>query len=124
MLIFAWYIAPYKLRAERFFNGCPIRYCAMDDFTKQIIKEKGSWVETEVEGDRAIVKVSASEKVLAELDKVFERLPDDFMTNTISKTAYFKPRIKPRYDKEKDKIIFDGEAVAPVSLSVIDTKIK
>lgn len=64
-----WFICPYKK-----ISGEPERYCAMDDFTAQIYADGGSWCETEILGDRAIVKVKASQATI----------------DTISATAGFK----------------------------------
>lgn len=122
MLQIAWYICPYKRRLDA---PRPTRYCAMDDYTQQIIyTDGGNWSETEVEGDRAIVKVSASKDTLKELNKVFERLPDDFLTNIFKKSEVFKPRRKPRYDKDTDTIICDGEIQPTKSLEEVDRSVK
>ncbi len=52
----AWYLCQYK----RDINAPhPARYCAMDDYTAQIVADGGRWAETEVLGNWAIVKVSA-----------------------------------------------------------------
>lgn len=60
----AWYAAPYKRRDDT----TPGRYCAMDDFTTQILADGGNWTETEILGDHAIVKVRASDATLALID--------------------------------------------------------
>lgn len=77
-----WYICPYK----RVLNTPQhIRYCAMDDYTKQIIyQDKGNWSETEVLGNRAIVKVKASASTLAILDGVFKRIPKNALNLSLS----------------------------------------
>ena len=78
----AWYICPYKrdLTETR-----PTRYCAMDDYTQQIIYiDGGNWTEIEILGDRAIVKVRASAGTLAILDSVFKRLPKDRLDDSLS----------------------------------------
>lgn len=58
----AWYLAPYKRRNPG--ELPPQRYCAMDDFTDQIRADGGTWDETEILGDRALVKVNASQATL------------------------------------------------------------
>lgn len=77
----AWFIAPYKRRPDR---ERPTRYCAMDDFTADILAAGGAWTETEVLGDRAIVKVRASVAVLTTLAGVFRRLPKDALGTPLS----------------------------------------
>ena len=57
----AWFLCPYKRSPQA---GRAIRYCAMDDFTEQIYGEGGQWAETEVLGNRAVVKVRASRATL------------------------------------------------------------
>lgn len=57
----AWFACTYK---RRDFGESPGRYCAMDDFTSQILADGGSWDETEILGGYAIVKVNASDPTL------------------------------------------------------------
>lgn len=61
----AWYAVPYK---RRDLNSGPGRYCAMDDFTVQILADGGDWTESEGLGDNAIVKVRASNATLTLID--------------------------------------------------------
>lgn len=75
-----WYICPYKRRPGRI----PTRYCAMDDYTNQIFSEGGGWSETEVLGDRAIVKVKASTSTLTTLNTIFKRLPKTILDSSLS----------------------------------------
>jgi hypothetical protein len=56
-----WFLAPYKRRAG---EGQPTRYCAMDDFTPQIVADGGGWSEAETLGNQAVVKVVASQATL------------------------------------------------------------
>ena len=60
-----WFIAPYKRRPTT--GPVPTRYCAMDDFTSQIVADGGAWSESEVLGDCAIVKVRASSQTLSDI---------------------------------------------------------
>lgn len=76
----AWYICPYKTIVER---GQPLRYCAMDDFTSQIYPN-GSWAETEILGDRAIVKVNTTPAIISTLDSTFKRIPKDRLNDSLS----------------------------------------
>ena len=79
-----WYICPYKIRQE--FPGAPrnMRYCAMDDYTQVIFAKNGNWTETEILGDRAIVKVRAPQGVLNALNGVFKRLPKNHLNDSLS----------------------------------------
>lgn len=75
----AFYIAPYKRRAGAL---TPTRYCAIDDFTAQV----DAWAESEVLGDRAVVKVRASATILSAINAEpgFIRLPKDALDNPLS----------------------------------------
>lgn len=76
-----WYIVPYKIRRK---NGMISRYPAIDDYTRQIFAASGDWAETEILGDRAIVKVRASDSILAVLDGQYKRLPKDILDDSLS----------------------------------------
>lgn len=58
----AWFLCPYK---EDLDPNNPRRVCAMDDFTALITADGGAWRETEILGNRAIVKVRATPATLA-----------------------------------------------------------
>lgn len=81
-----WYIVPYKRFYDQYFvpGGRPCRYCEMDDYTSQMAEWGGTWTETEVLGDRAIVKVRARQAILDALDNRFRRLPKDRLDNPLS----------------------------------------
>lgn len=76
-----WYIVPYKRNPN-----IPLvaRYCAMDDYTIEIKASGGNWAETEISGNRAIVKVRASAAILTTLNGVFKRLPKDTLDDPLS----------------------------------------
>lgn len=57
----AWFLCQYKRGPS---NPLPSRYCAMQDFTAQIVADGGKWAETEVLGNWAIVKVAALQATL------------------------------------------------------------
>lgn len=79
-----WFICPYKRRIG---DDIPSRYCAMDDFTPQIIQTDGGyWSETEVLGNRAIVKVKAEPSTIATIAGTagFKRLPKDLLNSPLS----------------------------------------
>lgn len=79
-----WFIAPYK----RLLVGVrgPTRYCAMDDFTTLIWADGGDWTETEILGNRAVVKVRASSTTLTAINAAvgFTRLPKDALDIALS----------------------------------------
>ena len=83
-MAFAWFICPYKRRVG---EPVPTRYCAMDDYTALILADGGTWDETEILGDKALVKVRASTTTLATIGATagyfaiparFFRLEDSF----------------------------------------------
>ena len=78
-----WYIVPYKRRTG---EDRPTRYCAMDDHTAAILAAGGAWAETEVLGDRAIVKVRATPAILTQLNGIagFIRLPKDILDDSLA----------------------------------------
>lgn len=144
-----WFIVPYKRRP----GFPPSRYCAMDDFTAQIMAAGGRWSETEVLGDRALVKVAGipeaglqqlaavpgfrrlprnrlddtiadlpagvRQAIRAELEdmgytvaEIRERFGDDFASEiTLRDVLHFmaRRRRKPRWDRNTDQIVLDGE---------------
>ena len=69
----AWFVCPYK----RLPRNLPMRGCSMLDFSAQIRSDGGSWSETEVLGNVALVKVSASAATLTAIEGAagFIRLP-------------------------------------------------
>lgn len=76
----AWFICPYKRRVG---DAMPTRYCAMNDFTRQLRDAGGDWREVEILGDRAIVKVRGPSAALTSIATTqgFHRLPSsDFNT--------------------------------------------
>lgn len=70
----AWYIAPYSTRQRR---GRPVRYVDIDQFTGQFRAAGGGWSETEILGDRAIVKVRGPLDLLGTIEAEYYRLPAD-----------------------------------------------
>jgi hypothetical protein len=80
----AWFICPYK----RDFSNPEVvaRYCAMDDFTPQILADGGAWAESEILGDAAIVKVRASAATLTTIAGTagFTRLPKALLDEPLS----------------------------------------
>lgn len=77
-----WFICPYKPRPSK----PRFRYCAMDDFTPQIRADGGDWHETEVLGNRAVVKVRALLVTLTTIAATpgFQRMPKDHLDDSLS----------------------------------------
>jgi hypothetical protein len=81
----AWFVCPYK-RLTRLVAGVPTpvvpptRYCAMDEFTAAIAADGGTWDETEILGDHALVKVRADPTTLVTINAApgFLRIPGHF----------------------------------------------
>lgn len=83
----AWFICPYKRDTPLpGLPHVPRRYCAMRDFNDLITSDGGDWRETEILGDRAIVKVRASPSTLSTINAApgFVRIPLDAMDNPLS----------------------------------------
>lgn len=95
MASIGWYLVPNALRPATRPGGNPYSiYCAMDDYTAQIQGDGGDWSNTEVLGGYNIVKVRASDAVLANLDDLFLRIPVAALDNKLSSlTAAQKSRI-------------------------------
>lgn len=74
----AWFGCPYKVNTTDPNN--PFRYCAMDDFTAQILADGGAWREGEILGDYALVKVRASAATLTAINAApgMLRVPNHF----------------------------------------------
>ena len=94
----AWYLCPYKRRlpAQK-----PIRYCAMDDMTQEIVAAGGEWAEAEIDGDQTIVRVRASDQVLSSLALVHRQLSE-----TEARAAWTQTRKAPSYSRASDTVTF------------------
>lgn len=79
----AWFIVPYT--AFNFRRTNDGRVCSMDEYTDLILLDGGKWAETEVLGNHAIVKVSASDVTLTTLaaDVRFQRIPVARLDDTL-----------------------------------------
>lgn len=79
----AWFICPM----ERVPHPLRVtRRCAMDSFTSAIRADGGSWAETEVLGQRAVVKVNASAATLTTIAGTagFTRVPSARLDDPLS----------------------------------------
>ena len=86
----AWFICSYKRREH---PTRIIRYCAMDDFSEQIIrKDGGAWAETEVQGGLAIVKVLAEKDTIATIASTegFDLLPVSSLSDSLASVSSSK----------------------------------
>lgn len=101
----AWFIAPYKRTSVM---NMPARYCAMDDFTSQILADGGAWTETEILGDRAIVKVRANIDTLTTIAAVFKRLPKDRLDDSLSTLT------SPQRNALKNEILDQGYTLSEI----------
>lgn len=70
----AWFLAPYKRDTS---DPHPSRYCLVQDYNAAIVADGGAWIDTEVLGNMAIVKVRASNATLATIaaDAAIVRIP-------------------------------------------------
>lgn len=111
-----WFIVPYKRRRYLVEPGepdillRPTRYCAMYDAAKQIRALGGQcqWSETEILGNRAIVKVRTSQAALDALDQLFRRLPKDRLDDSL---ADLSPAVLARI---RDEILDMGYPLAEI----------
>jgi hypothetical protein len=79
----AWFLCPYV----RVMRGSRVtRVCAMDAFTAAIRADGGDWRETEILGDRALVKVRASPATLVTMAGTagFRRIPLNALNDPLS----------------------------------------
>jgi len=92
-----WYIIPYKRRIST--GLVKDRYPEINDYSGQIHAAGGQWAETEVLGNRCIVKVRAPVGVLNVLDAVpgFKRLPKDRLDDSL---ADLHPSVRQALRKE------------------------
>lgn len=70
----AWFLCPYKRDPE-----IPrTRYCAFEDYFGQLQADGATWRTLEIDGNRALVKVNASNRMLNRIqnDGVCTRLTD------------------------------------------------
>lgn len=72
----AWFIAPYARRNPGLVPA--ERYCQINDFAAQIVADGGTWDETEILGNVALVKVRASATTLTAINNTagFLRVPN------------------------------------------------
>lgn len=79
-----WFIVPYARNDRPGF--LPGRICTMNDYNDAIMGNGGWWAETEILGNRAIVKVRAPIVVLEALNSApgFKRIPKDRLDDPLS----------------------------------------
>lgn len=78
-----WYIVPYIRDTD---PGCPgpTRMCEIEIYRQQIIDAGGAYSITEVLGNRGVVKIKASDGVLNAIAAVFQRMPKNVLTDSLS----------------------------------------
>lgn len=108
----AWFLCPYVRKP-----GLRVmRVCAMDQFTTSIKADGGAWAETEVLGNRAIVKVAASPATLSLIANTptFRRIPLALLNNPLSSlTARQRTAIK-------NEILDAGYTLAEIDAALPD----
>ncbi len=104
-----WYIAPYKIRGQ--LSG-DVRYCAVGDFAKDLRADDGATQEIEIDGNKAIVKVRASQILL---DRIVKD-SDVQILKIDDPTEYWTPtRTSPTSGR-----IFQNKTIAEVELCLLD----
>lgn len=94
----AWLLVPYVHRLDVL---RPWRYCAMDEHTAELQAEGGDWAESEINGDRAVVRVRAHSRTIDAL-----RLKFPLLSETEAGVAVSTPRAKPYLDALTKQIRF------------------
>ena len=79
----AWYIIPYE-RYRPLVDDIPLRWCAINNYKKQIWAAGGKWYATEILGNRGIVKVKAPAAILTLLDSKYKRIPKNRLDDSLS----------------------------------------
>ena len=82
----SWYISAYKRKLLEFeqITGSPCRYVALYDYIDVIRADGGKAQEIEILGNRALVKVKASESTLQLLENEYVRLPLSDLDDSLS----------------------------------------
>ena len=86
----------------------------MDDFTSEILAGGGKWAHTEIDGDQAIVRLRASDALIARLRVQFRPLSE-----TEARSAHTPTRRLPRLSADKLDYIFTPERAASTDLDTI-----
>ena len=66
-----WYIVPYVQHPEILRR----RYCQIDDYSPQIYAAGGHWMETEILGNRALVKLRAPVNIQNNAKNNYKKMP-------------------------------------------------
>lgn len=84
-----------------FGGGVPARRCEMTNFTEEIVAAGGYWEETEIDENRAIVRVRARDPLLNSIGLVHKRLSE-----TEARSLWTPTRKAPFYNRATDTIEF------------------
>ncbi|MGH2359056.1 MAG: hypothetical protein ACRDGM_00715 [bacterium] len=95
----AWFLSLYR-RLPGAQRG---RYCAMDDLTPEIGLTGGGWTESEIDGDRAVVLVQSSSRMLNLIGLLHRQLSE-----TEARAAWTYTRRKPFWDERSRTIRFSA----------------
>lgn len=86
----------------------------MDDYSSDIVTVDGQWSESEISGDKALIKVRANQATLTELRKVY--------TNVETPVVVWTPtRKEPRANA--GEIVLDGKSVATLDYRIVDARV-
>ena len=103
-----WYIIPYKRQLPNS-GPFPVRYCEIDDYTSEIYAAGGAWTETEILGDRAIVKLRAPDAFQTQATALWKRLPKDRIDDSLSDLSNAAKK------KIRDEILDQGYTIQQIN---------
>jgi len=115
--VIAYFLSPY--RRDRSYDF-PARVCTMNDFTSAIHADGGSWSESEIAGDQAVVKVSASSGTMALIEAAGHRP----LTRAEIPALLATPRKAPTYDRQRDRVTLNGSEYPCKTLAQLDSEVR
>lgn len=121
----AWFLCPYKRDPE-----IPrARYCAFEDYHAQLKAEGATWGTFEIDGNRALVKVSASNRLLNTIsnDGICTRLTDDTikkLRQRLGNALIQRRKVRCELDGSTMTILSDVVALEEKDLLDVDTRIR
>jgi len=115
--VIGYFLCPYK----RSLIIPRQRYCAMNDFHAQIRADGGAWSESEVAGNQAVVKISASASLLA----IIAATPGFTVPTRLEmETLIATGRVEGRWDPLTETIVLDGVVRACKPLATLDAEVR
>ena len=121
----AWFLCPYKRDPE-----IPrARYCAFEDYFSQLKAEGASWGTVEIDGNRALVKVNASNRLLNTIanDGACTRLTDDTiekLRQRLGSALIQRRKVRCEQDGRTMTILSDTVPLREQDLLTVDTRIR